>query len=130
MDSLLVGCAQIATGKNFLSSLEVSSSLCWCFWSSLSEVIPVLSAEVTGFLSSIVSWNDCAKALGCGMHGSVYEGKLSDIVLVNHAQNWLLFTNMHLWVLNFLGVCGFKFSKAIVTDQMLSFLFGFAIEGT
>ena len=71
MDTLVLGSARISTSEDSLSFLEVGSGLSGLFGTSLTEVIPIFSAEVTSFMSGIMSWDNSAKALRSGLNWSV-----------------------------------------------------------
>ena len=53
-------------------------------------------------MAGLVSWDHSSEALGSSLHGSVNEGELGDVVLVDHAKDGLLLADVHLGLLNFL----------------------------
>ena len=110
LDSLLIGGADVATCKVSTSCLKGSLSLGSALRDDLTEVVSGLSAEVTGIMVSSVSGNDGTEARCSSLHWSVNERQLSNVVLVNHAKNGLLLSNVRLRVLNFLGVRGLELS--------------------
>ena len=150
MDTLVLGSARISTSEDSLSFLEVGSGLSGLFGTSLTEVIPVLSAEVAGIVASFVTWNDGAKALGGSLNWSIDKRELSNVVLVDHSKDGLLLANVDLWISNILLIGGLEFPlytekrkavsfidryarllftyKAIITDQVGSFLLGFTVD--
>jgi len=75
-----------------------------------------------------VSGDDGSETLSSGLNGSVDKGELSDVVLVDHAKNGLLLADVNLRVTNFSLVGSLKFPKAIITDEVLSFLLGFTVD--
>ena len=68
----------------------------------LSEVVSVLSCKVSGIFFGTMAWDDSAKSRVSSLHGSVNQGQLSDVVLVDHAEDWLLLLDVDLWVLHFI----------------------------
>jgi hypothetical protein len=91
-------------------------------------VVSVLSAEVASVLTLVLSGDYCAEAVVGGLHGSVHKGKLSDVVLVNHAENGLLLLVVHLGVLDFLLVRRLQLPEAVVGDQTKSLLLGATVD--
>ena len=89
-----------------LHLLEVSHSLTSGHHLLLSIVVSVLSVEVASILIGPVSWDNCSKARIGGLHRSVHEGQLSDVVLVDHPKDWLLLLHVDLGVLHPLLVDG------------------------
>ena len=108
MDTLSLSSSGVASGKSLLSLLESSGSLSWGFLSSLTEVVPVFSAEVASFMPGIMSWDNSAKALRRRLNWSVNKRKLSNVVLIDHAEHGLLLADVDLWILNFLRICRLK----------------------
>ena len=109
MDTLVLRGARISTSEDSLSSLEVGSGLSGLFGTSLTEVIPVLSAEVAGIVASFVTWDDSAKALGGSLNWSIDKRELSNVVLVDHSKDGLLLADVDLWISNILLIGGLEF---------------------
>ena len=80
-------------------------------------------------MSGLVSGNDSAEALGRGLDGSIDEGQLRDVVLVDHAENGLLLAHVNGWSLDILLVRRLQLAEAIVTNQVLGLLLRLAIDG-
>ena len=80
-------------------------------------------------MSGLVSGNDSAEALGRGLDGSIDEGQLRDVVLVDHAEDGLLLAHVNGWPLDVLLVRRLQLAEAIVTDQVLGLLLRLAIDG-
>lgn len=116
MDALLLLSAQVTASKRASGLLELGSSLSRCLVTLLTEVISVLSAEVASLVTIRVAGDNGSKALGCGMDGSVDEGQLGNVVLVDHPQDGLLFAHVHLRVSNLLLGSSLEFSEAIIGD--------------
>lgn len=129
MDALLFSSAQVTACERLLSLLEVSSGSSGVFYWLFAEVISVLSAVVASVVSLDVLGDDCAETLSSGLNRSVDKGKLSNVVLVDHAQDGLFFAHVHSRVLNFLLVGRFQFSEAIVRDQAECLLLWLAVVG-
>ena len=129
LDALLLARADVSTGKRALGLLVLSSGLSWGLWATLSKVVPILCAEVTSVMSGLMSGNDSAEALGCGLDGSIDEGELRDVVLVDHAEDGLLLAHVYGWPLDVLLVRRLQLAEAIVTDQVLGLLLRLAIDG-
>ena len=102
--ALLLEWARVATGLSLRLDLEVGDSLARIRGRLLAKVVAVFSAEVAGALSGIVARDHGAEAAVCRLDGTIDEGQLSDVVLVDHAQDGLLLAHVHLRVLNFLLV--------------------------
>ena len=130
LDSLLLTRANIAASKRSLGLLELSGGVSGSLWASLSEVIPVLSAEIACVMGGLVSGNHGAEALGCRLNWPVDQRELGDVVLVDHAEHWLLFPDVHFGVLDVLLIGRFQLTEAIIADQMRGLLLRFAIDCT
>lgn len=130
LDALALERARVATSESLLRLLEISNSLLGLIRDLLTEVIPVLSAEVTGLVAGTVSRNDGAEALRSSLHRSIDEGELSDVILVDHAQNGLLLAHVHLRVLNFLLVRRLQLPEAVVGDEAERLLLGLTVDGS
>ena len=102
MDALLLHCTQVTACKGTSGLLELSSGLSRRLVTLLTEVISVLSAEVASLVSLRVAGDNGSKALGCGVDGSVDEGQLGNVVLVDHPQDGLLLAYVYLGVSNLL----------------------------
>lgn len=94
----------------------------------LTEVVAVFRAEVASAFSLVVTGDHSTEARVGGLDGTIDKGKLSDVVLVDHAQDRLLLAHVRLRLLNFLLVRRFKLPKAIVANEMVRLLLGFAVE--
>ena len=77
---------------------------------SLTKIVIVFSVKVTSTMSVFMMGDDCSETLLCRLDWPIDEGKLSDVVLVDHAQNGLLLANVDLWVLNLLLIRRLQFS--------------------
>lgn len=128
LDSLLLARANIAASKRRLRLLELGGGVCGRLRASLPEVIPVLSAEIARVMGGLVSGNDGAEALGCRLDWSVDQRELGDVVLVDHAQDWLLFADVHFGFLDVLLIGRFQLTEAIIADQVRGLLLRFAID--
>ena len=104
VDSLLLEWACVTTSKSLLSLVKVSSCSCGSLRHFLSEVVVVFSAEVASLVVGAMVGDNSAEAGMRGLDGPVDEGELSDVVLVDHAQHWLLLADVRLRFLNFLLV--------------------------
>lgn len=113
MDALLVGGTQGATSQSLLGLLKLSGCGCRVLHWLLSEVVSVLSAEVASIMALFVLRNNGAEALSRGLHRSVNERQLSNVVLVNHAEDGLLLAHVHLWILNLLLVGRLQLSLCV-----------------
>ena len=94
----------------------------------LSKIVSVLSSEISGILFCTMAWDDSSKALVSSLHWSINERQLSDVVLVNHAKNWLFLLSVYLWVLHSLGVGGQKFPESIIWNQTECLLLWLAVD--
>jgi len=110
MDALLFSSAQVTACKRLLSLLEVGCGSSGVFCLLFAEVVSVLSAVIASIVSLDVLGDDCAETLSRRLNRSVDKGKLSNVVLVDHAQDGLFFAHMNSWVLNFLLVRRLQFS--------------------
>jgi len=117
----------LATGAVVLSSLELSLSRSRVLLSSSSEVISVFSGEVSGSVVGRVSVDHGTKSVSSSVNGSVLEGEVSDVVFIDHAENWLLLNVVVLGLLVVLLLSSFEFSESIVTDEVGSDLLGLAV---
>ena len=108
VDTLSFSSSGVASSKSPLSLLESSGSLSWGFLNSFTEVVPIFSAEVASFMSGIMSWDNSAKALRRRLDWSVYKRKLSNVVLIDHAEHGLLLSDVDFGILNFLRICRLK----------------------
>ena len=130
VNALLLSGATVASRQRSLSLLEISGGCGRVLWSTLTKVVPILSAEVALIVGRLVSGDDGAEALGRGMHGSINERKLSDVVLVDHAENWLLLAHVDSGLLDLLLVRRLQLTEAVIADQMLGLLLRLAVDGT
>jgi len=110
MDALLFSSAQVTACERLLSLLEVGCGRSGVFYLLLAEVVSVLSLVVASIMTPDVLRDHCAETLGSRLNRSVDEGKLSNVVLVDHAEDGLFFAHMHSRVLNFLLVGRLQFS--------------------
>ena len=76
-----------------------------------------------------MSWDNGTKASTCSLYWSIDEGQLSDVVLVDHSEDWLLLLDMDLGVLEPLLVHGQQLPEAVVWDQTEGFLLWLAVDG-
>lgn len=65
----------------------------------LTEVVPVLGVEVTRLHISGVAAHNCAETALGACNGAIHEGKLSNVVFVDHVQQGLLLGVVYLRVL-------------------------------
>ena len=72
LDALLLCRAQVASSQSLLRSIECCSRLSWALLDSLTEVVPVLCAEVTGVVAGDVARDHGAKARLRRVYGSVH----------------------------------------------------------
>ena len=79
-------------------------------------------------MASLVSGDDGSETLGSSLNGSVNEGELSNVVLVDHAEDGLLLADVDLRVANLSLVGSLEFSEAIITDEVVSLLLGFTVD--
>ena len=77
-----------------------------------------------------MSRDDSAEALSRSLNGSIDQGKLSDVVLVDHSKDGLLLAHVILRLLDVLLVRRLQLTEPIVADQVCRLLFGLAIEST
>ena len=75
-----------------------------------------------------MSGNDSAEALGRGLDGSIDEGQLRDVVLVDHAEDGLLLAHVHCWPLDVLLVRSLQLTEAVITDQVRGLLLRLSID--
>jgi len=75
-----------------------------------------------------MSVNNGTKSSFCSVHWSVNKGKLGDVILVNHAQNGLVWHGMLLRVHVVCLICCLKFSKTVVRNQTKSLLLRLSFE--
>jgi hypothetical protein len=108
VDTLALHGSQVVAGLVAHGCLEASDCLSGALSGPLTKVVPVFSAEVTSVHASGVSGDDGAETLGGGLDGSVDKGQFCDVVLIDHAKNGLLLTDVDLRVLNFLLVRCFE----------------------
>ena len=130
LDSLLLARANVAASKRSLGLLELSRGVRGSLWASLPKVIPVLSAEIARVMGGLVSGNHGAETLGCRLNWPIDQRELGDVVLVDHAKDWLLFADVHLGVLDVLLIGRFQLTEAIIADQVRGLLLRFAIDCT
>ncbi len=109
-NSLILCCAQVTSCEDLLLLLEIGSCCLGVSDLLLSEVVSVFSLEVASTVGSVMLRDDCTETLLGRLDGSVDEGKLSDVVLVNHPQNGLLLAHVNLWVLNLVLIRRLKLS--------------------
>ena len=128
LDALFLLRAKVMTSKRALSLLELGSCFSSGLRARLTKVVPVLSAEVASIMASLVSGDDGSETLGSSLNGSVNEGELSNVVLVDHAEDGLLLADVDLRVANLSLVGSLEFSEAIITDEVVSFLLGFTVD--
>jgi len=129
VDSLLLSCAQISASLYLLGLIELGSGISSGLRAPLTVVVHVLSAEVASIVRGLVSRDHGAKALRCRLYGSVDEGKLCDVVLVDHAQDGLVLPHVVLRLLDILLVRRLELPEAIIADQMRRLLLRLAIDG-
>ena len=119
LTTCLVGCLQ----------LEFSYGLAGIELFLLSKFVSVLSCKVSGIFFGTMAWNDSAKSRVSSLHGPVNQRQLSNVVLVDHAEDGLLLAHMNGWPLDVLLVRRLQLAEAIVTDQVLGLLLRLAIDG-
>lgn len=110
-----------------MSSLKFSLSRVRVLLSSLTEVVSVFSSEVALPMVVRMGVDDSSKAVSSALNRSVLKGQISDVVFIDHAENWLLLNEMILRVLEVLVFSGFEFSESIITDQVFGLLLGLAV---
>ena len=108
-DALCLHASQVAASLVAHGLLKAFDCLSGALNGPLTEVIPVLSAEVASVHTCGVSGDNGAETLGGGLDGSVDKGELCDVVLIYHAKNGLFLAHVDLRVLNFLLVRRFEF---------------------
>jgi len=130
LDSHLLEWTDLSTSLVSLISVELlHSASCISDW-FISKVVSVLSAEVASILVGTLAGNDRTKAGVCRLHGSIDEGKLSDVVLVDHAEDGLLLLMVDLGVLDLLLVRGLQLAEGIVRDETERLLLWLAVDGS
>lgn len=95
-----------------------------------SEVITGLGSEAARTMHGGVVHNDGTEALLGALHRSILEGEVSDVVLVNHAEDWFLLNLMNFGLLIEVLVHRFEFPESVVADQLRSYLLRFAVVHT
>lgn len=126
MDALLLRGARVAASQDLLRLLEFSSGRGWVLLRLLSKVVSVLSAEVASVVIISMTRNDSTETVVGGLNRTVDEGELSDVVLVDHAEDGLLFSHVHLGVLNFLLVSRLQLSLCSKRQASVRMLIGHA----
>lgn len=91
------------------------------------EVITGLGGETTCSVMGGVVHNDGTETLLSTVDGSVLEGEIGDVVLVNHAEDGLLLNLVNFGFLIEILVHGFELPEAIIADQLVGYLLGFAV---
>jgi len=117
----------LASRALVLSGLELSLSRVRILLGRSSEVISVFSGEVALSVVRSVSVNNGAESVSSTVDRSVLEGEVSNVVFIDHAENWLLLNIVVLGLLVVLLLSSFEFSKSIVTDQVVSDLLRLAV---
>ena len=79
-------------------------------------------------MRSLVSWNDGTKALSCRLDRPIDQRKLSDVVLVDHAEHGLLLSHVDLWILDVLLVGRLELTETVIADKMGRLLLRLAID--
>ena len=130
LDAHLLKWTDLSASLVALISLEFLNSASSIEHLLLSEVVSVLGAEVASILVSSLAGDHSTEATVSGLDWSVHETQLSDVVLVNHAQHWLLLLVVHLWVLDLLLVRCLQLSEAVVWDEAKGLLLWLAVDGT
>lgn len=74
----------LASRATALSGLELSLSRVRILLSGSSEVISVFGSEVALSVVGSVSMDNGAESISSSVDGSVLEGKVSDVVFVDH----------------------------------------------
>ena len=119
LDAHLFEVTDLATCLVSSLHLEFSYGLVGVEHLLLSKVVSVLSCKVSGILFGSMAWDDSAKSSVSCLHWSVNEGQLSDVVLVDHAEDWLLLLNVDLGVLHLILVGGQQLSLQTFQKQSL-----------
>lgn len=113
-----------------LSSLKCSLSLIGVSLGSLTEVVTVLSCEIALSVVRRMSSDHGSESLSSSLNWSVLQGEVSDVVLVNHAENWLPLNGVSFGVLVISILSTFEFSESVVTNKLFGLLLGLAVVGT
>lgn len=71
--------------------------------------------------------NDSAESMRSAIDGSVLERQVSNVVFIDHAEDWFLLNVVVLGLLVVLFFSSFQFPESIVTDQVSSLLLGLAV---
>jgi hypothetical protein len=117
----------LTSRASVLSSLKFSLSRVRVLLGRLTEVVSVFSSEVALSMVVRVGVDGSSKSMSSALNRSVLEGQISNIVFIDHAENWLLLNEMILRVLEVLVFGGFEFSESIVTNQVGGLLLGLAV---
>jgi len=91
------------------------------------EVIAGLRGETTRSMVGGVVHNDGAKALLGAFNRSILEREVGDVVLVNHAEDWLPLNLVNFGLLIEVLVHGLEFPESIVADQLRGNLLRLAV---
>ena len=130
LNALLVISSHLTTSKNLWGLIKVSNRFLWSLWTICSKVIPVFSAPVPCIMVVWMANDNGSESCLCTCDGSVNERKLCNVVLVDHTKNGFHFLLVYLWGLDFLHVCGCKFSIAIIWNQSKCLLFWLSVDWT
>jgi len=74
-----------------------------------------------------VGVDDSAEAMRSAIDGSVLERQVSNVVFIDHAEDWFLLNVVVLGLLVVLLFSSFQFPESIVADQVGSLLLGLAV---
>lgn len=100
----------LTSRASVLSSLKFSLSRVRVLLGRLTEVVSVFSSEVALSMVVRMGVDGSSKSMSSALNRSVLEGQISNIVFIDHAENWLLLNEMILRVLEVLVFGGFEFS--------------------
>jgi hypothetical protein len=126
---LFLHSAHVGAGQVFGGFFELSDRLSGARGNARTVVITVFGLEVTAVVRGLVLRDDGAEARLGTAYGAIDKRKLSDVVLVNHAQNGLLLVNVDLRVAVLMLVRGLELTETVVGDQAGGLLLGLAVEG-
>lgn len=71
-----------------------------------------------------------SESLSSSLNRSVLQGKVSNVILVNHAENWLLLNGVNFRVLVISILSTFEFSESVVTNKLCGLLLRLAVVDT
>lgn len=92
-------------------------------WLWLSEVVSVLSLEVTFFMLAVMVWKQRTESLTWSCNVSIIEVLvLVHVGFVDHTNHWLWFIDVNLWVLVLLLVGCVLDIVTIIADKLLGLL--------